>query len=116
MHSRTAPLGDTANSRFGDTVGEPRGIGTQPSFRVQDWLYTVISIKAGLDGRLTGFLTEFSTRFTEFGTRFTEFSTRFTEFGTRLTSELTSFDLRIDLQKPSHMPHSLVRLRTVFQS
>ena len=45
------------NSRFWDTVGEPRGTRTHLGFRVPDWLYTVIEVAAVLHGRLTGFMT-----------------------------------------------------------
>ena len=50
-------VGHCSDSRFWDTVGEPRGMETHPVFRVPDWLYTVFSLKAGLHGRLTGFST-----------------------------------------------------------
>ena len=50
MHSRTAPVGDTANSCFGIPVGEPRGV----EYRRVSGPGLVYTVFGSLHGRLTG--------------------------------------------------------------
>ena len=70
--TRYTPGAHRSYSRFWTTVGEPRGMRTQPVLGSQDWLYTVFEGYEGLHGRLTGFTTVL-TVFTEFRTCFTLF-------------------------------------------
>ena len=57
-HPKVGNLG--AYTRSGTLVGEPRGVRTQPGFRVPGLVYTVFGIREGLHGRLTGFMTVLS--------------------------------------------------------
>ena len=65
--------GTCTYDRFQDLVGEPRGVRTQPVFRVPGWFILVLRFRRPFDWVLLSSgpcFTEFSTWFTEFWTLF----------------------------------------------
>ena len=107
--------GTCTYDRFETNVGEPRGVEHTGVLRLIEAVRHVEAREALVGARGRG-LAVFSTCFTEFSTRFTKFRTRITEFRTRITELWTCFTELWTVSWTSHMPHTMVALRTPFQS